>query len=772
MQPMTKTLPSLLAAGLALTAPTVAGPPVPALRALPPGAVTLAPGPLRAAFERNLAYVRSFEPDRLLFTFRKEAGLPTPGAPLGGWESPDVELRRHSIGHYLSASALLLARVEDAEIRGDLTAVVEGLAACQRAIGTGWLSAFPEEFLDRVEQGKPVWAPYYTLHKILAGLIAVASLPGDANRSLATESLRVARGFADRIETRSAKLDEAAMQRMLGNEFGGMEEALFDLFALTGEERYAALARRFRKEAFLEPLASGGDPLPGLHANTHLAQILGQVRAFELTGDERARRIVDRFWNVLRHDHSYATGGSNAGEYWGPPGRLANTLCPTNQEFCTSYNWSRITRSLFLLSGHLHYADELERVFHNGITVSQHPASGMFIYYLPLATGLAKDHGTPFDTMTCCYGTGIEAYAQLEEGIAFERGDELVIARYAPSAIEWQSPNAGRVRVRQETDFPATGRVRIVVDAVERAEPFGISMRIPWWTTDAATATLNGTSTVKLPHSPDASDWCGFRRAWAAGDRIELDLPMPLRVVTMPDDPTLGAILAGPIVLAGLVDEPTDEVPIAPITGDKLTPSTWLEPTGTPLVWRTKGQAVERTFIPLERVVSERYGVYWPFGVPGGARESAYRAAVAARDARERRTLDRVEPGDEASERAHDLDGRSSRSGVADGRHWRDATKGGHFAYRLAVDPDRACTLAVTYSAKDGGARVFDILVDGVRIATERLVPEERTSFRTVEYAIPEALTKGKSSVHVRFEPAPNGEIAGGVFGLRTLRPS
>jgi uncharacterized protein len=753
--------------GLTLTLASADGPAPRALAPLPAGSTRLAPGPLLEAFEINCRYVRSFEPDRLLWTFRRQAGLPTPGQPLGGWESVDTELRGHSIGHYLSACAHILRHVDDAEIRADARAVVGGLAECQRSIGTGWISAFPEEFLERVETGKPVWAPYYTLHKILAGLLAMHAI-GDG------EALGVARGLADRIGKRCAALDEDAMQRMLGNEFGGMREALLDLFAATGERRYRELSERFSKRAFLDPLAAGDNPLPGLHANTHLAQIQGEVRSFELTSDARSRRIVDRFWTVCHGDHSYATGGSNSGEYWGPPGRLANTLSATNQEFCTSYNWSRITQSLLLWTGDVRYADELERVFHNGITVSQHPQSGMFIYYLPLAVGLRKGYGSAFDTMTCCYGTGIEAYAQLADGIYFSRGDDLVVARYTASSLRWRSFVAGDVALRQVTRFPESGDVEFEIESVELPAPFAVSLRIPRWTTPEARVTVNGEA-VPFPESSGGAAvgspfWLDVKRTWSKGDRLRISLPMPLRVVTMPDDPSLGAILSGPLVLAGVVEDAPDDLPIAPIIGDKLTPAMWLEPSGAPLTWRTKNQPVNREFVPLERIVDQRYGVYWPFGVPGGARQTAFDAAVAARAERERRTIDFVAPGVPESEAAHGFSGEHSRSGDVEGHRWRDATRGGHMRYRLAVDPQAACVLALTYYGRDGGARVFDILIDGVRIASERLVANEQSRFPVVEYRIPTALTAGKRDVEIRIEPAPNGEIAGGVFGIRTLR--
>ncbi|MBL9148597.1 MAG: glycoside hydrolase family 127 protein [Phycisphaerae bacterium] len=738
---------------------------------LPPiGSVTLEPGPLLDAFETNRRYVRSFEPDRLLWTFRRQAGLPTPGTPLGGWESPDVELRGHSIGHYLAACAAILGHVDDPEIRADMKAVVEGLAACQAAIGTGWISAFPEEFLDRVEAGRPVWAPYYTLHKILAGLLAVqaSGAMGQGN----TLALDVARRFADRLAERCATLDDAAMQRMLANEFGGMQEALLDLFAATGDARYRDLAMRFEKRAFLDPLSQGADPLAGLHANTHLAQIEGQARAYELLTSESHRERVEQSWRLVHEGRTYATGGSNSGEYWGPSGMLASSLSKTNQEFCTSFNWARITSSLLRWSGDVRYANDLERVFYNGILVSQHPETGMLIYYLPLATGHAKEHGSPFDTMTCCYGTGIEAYAQLADGAYAMTPDAIAVVQYLSTTLRAKHEALGNVEIRQRSAMPERGATELTFAAIERPGVATLLLRRPPWASDF-TVSVNG-QPVTPTDAPGG--WLAVRRAWAAGDRVELAMPYAMRVVPMPDDPNLAAITVGPLTLAGLVGEDaaleaesdTDR-PEPPFVGDKLAPATWIEADG-PLRWRTRGMPVDRTLIPIHRVVQERYGVYFPFGSPGGARQTAYEAAKAADAARAARTIDRVAIGDGRSEAEHALESAASASGEAHGRHWRHATTGGHFSYALRVDPAAQTLVRVVYWGDDRGARVFDITVDGTRIATEKLSGTGGTRFVSAEYPIPQALTAGKSSVRVRFEPAPNGDTAGGIFGLSTLR--
>ncbi len=739
--------------------------PASVLTAFAPQDVTITGGPALAAFDTNLRYLRSLDPDRLLWTFRKNAGLPTPGTPYGGWEAPDCELRGHFVGHYLSACARVMASTADPEIARNARRVVAGLAECQRALGGGYLSAFPSEFLDRVERRQAVWAPYYTIHKILAGLVDMRRLVGDE------EALRVAAGLAAGIAARSVHLDDDAFQAMLGNEFGGMHEALLDLFEFTHQPGHRILAERFQKRAFLDPLARGEDPLAGLHANTHLPQILGQCRAYELFGTPACGDLIQHFWATLALRHSYVTGGSNEGESWGPADKLANTLSDANQEFCTSWNWRRINRSLLLATGDVKYADMLERVLFNGLFVSQHPESGQFIYFLGLRAGSTKVHGTPTETFTCCYGTGLEACTAWAEDVFAHEGDAaLRVVLPIDARVSWRRAG-GVVQIAQATDPVDVGHVVISVTPPARDTNFVLMLRRPAW---AKTGGAIRVGADPLAVETKAGSWIRIDRAWNPGDVVDVRWDAPLSVVPINDDPNLCAVMAGPLVLAGVLDDgdlPFADVPPPPLTGDKLTPKHWLKPMeGSPRRWRTRNQPKDLTFIPLMDVVEQRYGVYWRFGVMGGSNQKAYETALATARDREARTIDRVLIGDEASEAAHVFVGRNSRTGRHEGARWRDAGPGGDFRFRLSVSPDAPNSLAVSYWGSDGGARVFDIEVEERRIATEKLANSAPGRFFTVEYPIPPGLTQGKTHVTVRFAPAPNGEIAGGVFGLASLR--
>ncbi|MBL8762227.1 MAG: glycoside hydrolase family 127 protein, partial [Phycisphaerae bacterium] len=696
------------------------------------------------------------------WSFRKTAGLPTPATPYAGWEGAEIELRGHFVGHYLSACARAIAQTDDTTLKANADRVVAGIAECQKTLGNGYVSAFPSEFFDRVEAGRAVWAPYYTLHKIILGLWEMHAYAGDA------KALAVVRGLVDWVDARCAKLDDAAMQAMLANEFGGMHEALLNVYSSTGKPEHLKLARRFQKRSFLEPLARGDDPLAGIHANTHLPQVIGQCRDHELTGDEGARGIVEHFWRTLWTSHSYATGGSNNGEYWGPANQLANSLTATNQEFCTSYNWEKISRSLLTWSGDSRYADMIERVFYNGIMVSQHPRTGMFIYSMPLRAGLRKEHGGAEDTFTCCYGTGVQEYASLAQNVYFHARDTLYVNLFINSSVRWDSPG-GAVKLAQTTALPLAESAMFTI-APERDAEFALAIRVPTWCDGRAAFSVND-ERLEAPKEVARGGWMTIRRHWKANDTIRAAFPMSLKIVAINDDPNLCAVMYGPMVLAGLVgaEQLLPGVPTPPITGDKLRPESWMERLPGKLEWRTRGLPSDMTFKPLHTIVDERYGVYFPFGAPGGSRQKAYEQAIANTRERDARTIDRVLIGDNASEHAHAMKSERSATGVFNDLHWRHADKPGFFEYSLRVDASKDNRLSVMYWGSDAGPRVFDILVDGTRVASERLNANADGRFYFEEYAVPRSITDGKPSVVVRFEASPNGGIAGGVFDLRML---
>jgi DUF1680 family protein len=308
--------------------------------------VRLLEGPFRAALMRDQAYLVSLDADRLLHMFRLTAGLPSTAQPYGGWEDPKCELRGHSLGHYLSACALMFASTGDTGIKAKADYIVVELAKCQDALPKqghhpGYISAFPESFIDRVEARQPVWAPWYTLHKIMAGLLDSYKL-GDNQQALV-----VLGRMADWVKFRVDRLTPAQMQASLETEFGGMNDVLANLYAVTGNPDHLRLARAFDHQKIFEPLARGEDRLDGLHANTQIPKMIGAARVFELTGEKRYQDIATFFWQRVALNRSYVIGGHSDGEHFFPIDQFSRHLTAETAETCNTYNMLKLTRHLF-----------------------------------------------------------------------------------------------------------------------------------------------------------------------------------------------------------------------------------------------------------------------------------------------------------------------------------------------------------------------------------------------------------------------------------------
>lgn len=604
----------------------------PKIEAFNYGEVRLLPGLLKDRFDVNRRYLMSLPNDSLLYPFYKEAVIRVPRGtnPLGGWEAMSVDVRGHFMGHFLSACARIYATSGDAEIKAKADEIVAELARCQEANGNGYVGSISEKILTALETGREseVWAPYYVHHKTLMGLYEMYKYAG--NR----QALEVEKKFADYIKARMDKLSDERVARILEVEYGGMSEALYDLYGVTGEEKYRALAQRFEQARFLDPLAQGHDNLSGLHANTNIPKIYGAARAYELTGDTRDRDIAVNFWNILTKGHTYATGGSNQREHWGRANQLAATLTDANQETCTTYNSMWLTRYLIQWTGEAKYGDYYERNLYNGILGAQRPVDGQFCYFTPMKAGSEKEFGTPLDSFWCCYGTGVQAFADLASSIYFHDADNLYVNLFAPSEVTWNRAG-GAVRATQETDFPQKSSTRLTIKAAGPGT-FGLKVRVPWWAKQGVEVKINQT---KADVDAAPSSFMTIERKWRDGDVVEISMPMSLYTDPINDDPNLVAVMYGPMVMAGLVFDktafqgdktdvaswleraPGDELAIGdrvPKTGDSLPdeishPSyeVGLQRKRIALTFETKPPNLPVKFVPLYQVTSQPYGIYF-----------------------------------------------------------------------------------------------------------------------------------------------------------------
>ncbi len=729
--------------------------------------VRLLDGPFRRAMELDRRYLLSLEPDRLLHAFRLNAGLPSAAQPLGGWEEPKCEVRGHFVGHYLTACALMHASAGDAELRRKVEAVVAGLAQVQARLGSGFLSAYPEEFIDRVEAQKQVWAPYYTLHKIYAGLLDAYVYCDNP------QALDIARKFGDWAIGRNGRLSEAQMQKMLGNEHGGMNEALANLYGLTGERKYLDIALRFNHQDLVGPFSRRQDNLTGKHANTQIPKFVGAARLTELTGDAALRTASLHFWDVVARERSYVIGGHSDGEMFTPKERLSTAFGPSTTETCNTYNMLKLTRHLFCWDPKAEYADFYERALYNHILCSQNPDTGMMCYYVPLRSGSRKNYNGPLDCFWCCTGTGIENHAKYGDSIYFHDGlQALYVNLFIASELDWKAKG---IKLRQETAYPDQEGARLIVSC-ERPAPFALHLRIPWWAVNGAKVKLNGRD-LAVAARPGA--FTVIDRVWQNGDVLDLSMPFSLRAEGFRDNPRRLAFLSGPIVLAAQV-EPGKPFPAVVSAAADLTtclkpvPGKGLTYAGAAETFRVPGASGQSlTLEPFFRIHGNRhYMVYFDAFTPDQwkSREAEYLAEMEKRRLIEARTVDAVNPGEEQNERDHQLKGERTGAGDFGGRKWRHATEGGWFSWQLRVQPGQPQELLVTYWGSDGGNRVFDVLIDDRKLATQRLQQDKPEQFFDRSYPVPAELTQGKDRVTLKFQAHP-GAFAGGVFGVRLMRP-
>lgn len=563
----------------------------------PLSAVSLLDSPFRANMGRTQAYLTFVDPDRLLHTFRLNVGLSSSATPCGGWEAPGVELRGHSTGHVMSALAQSYANTGDSGHKSKLDYLVAELAECQAratAVGfnSGYLSAYPESFIDRVEARQSVWAPYYTLHKIMAGLLDAHLLGGNA------QALSVLSGMASWVKFRMDRLSYSQQQGTLTNEFGGMNEVLTNLYQVTGDTNHLTTAQKFDHAEIFDPLASNTDRLDGYHANTQIPKITGAIREYHATGTTRYRDIAANFWNIVTGHHSYVIGGNSNGEHFKAPDRIAGELSDSTCESCNTYNMLKLTRQLFFTdpSRGVSYLDYYERALYNHILGQQDPRSshGFVSYFIPLRAGGIRTYSDDYGNFTCCHGTGMENHTKYADTIYAYNGSTLFVQLFIASELRW--PGRG-ITIRQETTFPQSPTTRLTVSAGSGL--ITMRIRIPSWTS-GATLTVNGAAQP----APTAGSYAVIDRTWATGDVVELTLPMALRMERAPDNETVQAALYGPVVLAGAYG--TNNLSALPAL--KVTS---ISPTPTPLQFTASASTGTVTVMPFYDVHGQRYTVYW-----------------------------------------------------------------------------------------------------------------------------------------------------------------
>lgn len=730
--------------------------------------------PFRHAMKINGDYILSLKADRLLNRFYKNSGLKPKDSAYGGWESEG--LSGHTLGHYLSACSMMYASEKDPRFKQKIDYIVDELIKCQDARKTGYVGAIPKEdsIFYGVQRGEIKsggfdlnggWAPWYTVHKVMAGLVD-AYLYGNN-----TKALGVAVKMADWVGTIVNPLNEEQRLKMLRCEFGGMNDILANIYAITGNKKYLDLSYKFYDDFVMKPLAEGKpDPLAGKHSNTNIPKAIGSARQYTLTANKSDAVIAERTWDILVNHHSYVTGGNGNYEYLGQPGKLNDALSDNTAESCCIYNMLKLTGHLFAWKPSATLMNYFERALYNDILASQNPKTAMMLYFEPLRMGAKKQFSDSLHSFTCCVGSGMENHTKYTENIYFEGADgSLYVNLFIPSQLNWRRKG---VSILQNTSYPENSTTRFTV-TTQKPSTFSFKIRRPWWAKGIPVVKING-KTVNSTINDEG--YIVVTNKWRNNDKIDLSFEMNLYAEAMPDNANRVALMYGPLVLAGnlgtQMPDPVYGIPV--LLTDNRNITDWIvKDNKAPLTFHTKntGKPFDVTLTPFYKNINNHYSVYWDYFTNADwlAKQAEYEAEKKRQQLIEAQTIDNFRIGEMQPERDHNLKvSGESYVDAAYGRSGREVRRDGSFSFDMKVEAGPTTALLVSYIGDDKG-RSFDILVDEVKVASVELKGGKPGKFFDEEYIIPTDLLKDKKTVRVKVQ-ATNGRTAGRVFGVRTIR--
>lgn len=518
----------------------------PALYSFDLDAVRLLDSRFKQNMEREEAWILSIETNNLLHSFRTNAGVFSGleggydnKKKLAGWESLDCELRGHTTGHILSGLALLFASTGDEKFKKKGDSLVTGLSEVQQALNqNGYLSAFPQELINRNIAGKRVWAPWYTLHKILSGLIDQYLYCDNK------QALDIASKMGMWAYNKLKQVTQEQRTVMLRNEFGGVNDSFYNLYSITGKNEYKWLGQFFYHKEVLDPLKEGKDILNSKHANTYIPKLIGLTRDCEIEGNKNEDSIAGFFWHTVVNHHSFVTGSNSDKEHFFQPDEISKHLTGYTGESCNVYNMLKLTRHLFIHTGANEYADYYEKALFNHILGQQDPETGRVAYFLPMMAGAYKVYSTADSSFWCCVGSGFENQAKYGEAIYYHSENDLYVNLFIPSELTWKEKG---IKLVQQTNFPENGKMSFSIQTPQTVS-MPIHIRYPSWASLGVSVKINGKG-VQLSTVPGS--YITLNRKWKAGDVIEVNYPMELKAVATNDNPKKVAFVYGPIVLAG-----------------------------------------------------------------------------------------------------------------------------------------------------------------------------------------------------------------------------
>lgn len=764
----------------------------------PLGDITLLDGPLKHARDLNVQVLLKYDCDRMLAPYRKEAGLQPRKPSYPNWDGLDG----HVGGHYLSALAINAATGNE-ECRKRMEYMISELqlvldannqrpeAWCHNYIGGVPNSAKMWTAFSKGDFGPyfGTWAPFYNIHKMYAGLRDAWLYCGNE------QAKNLFLKFCDWAVDITRDLNDEQMEKMLGNEHGGMNEVLADAYAITGEQKYLDCARRFSHRMLLVPLENGKDCLDNMHANTQIPKVIGYQRIAELAHDVQYHNASEYFWEIVTRQRSLALGGNSRREHFPTKENCIDYINDIDgPESCNTYNMLKLTEDLNRVKPNGMYGDFYETAMFNHILSAQHPQHGGYVYFTSARPRHYRNYSAPNEAMWCCVGTGMEdhgKYGQFvwthDKGVKAE-DDALYMNLFVASELNWKDR---KMVIRQQTAFPYAETS--VVEVAKGKGTFILKVRKPSW---CENFTVKG-----VGFDADSYEENGFvciKRKWKKGDQVKISMPMHAYIKPMINVPQYVAIMYGPILLgmktgtedmrsliaddsrfgqyAGGKKLALDEAPILlPKHLDDIAKN--LKPVpGKPLHFKLATHmenTIDGELQPFFEIHDSRYMMYWL--ALGENDYKAYMQKLAdeekARQALEARTVDKVNPGEQQPETDHRMETDDSNKGNTEGIFFRDAKDGHYFSYLMQTKGETNLSLQLKFWGQDEWrTSEFDIYVNDKLLCSVNNSHRWRTTqFKTVDYAIPSEFVKGKKEIRVKFV-AHKGKQVGQIYGVRLVK--